>query len=423
MRKICLTLVGIYLLMLHAFSQSVEKDSSTYGSKPLRVDEVNLVSSYYTQNGDHSAITGGTGTERVVDLANGLDIKWVGIDKSQRKHSLTATLGIDHHSSASSAFVNKSGASKTGGTRVYPSIDWTVENARRGTGFELGSYYSEEYNYKSFGLDAGLTKKTTNNGEFNVKLTGYFDKVKQILPSELIPVDTVRSTSGTVYITTASGRVVALNSGGGIAAGKRPSIPSKPRTTLTSSFSFSQVINERLQGIILLDVVYQQGDLGLPFHRVYWNDGSVHEENLPAQRLKLPVGVRVNYFLGDRIVLRSYYRYYIDDWGLKAHTASLEVPVKITPFFSVVPFYRFYSQTAAKYFAPFEAHTAKDPYYTSNYAYAAFNSHFFGAGIRIAPPKGIVGMKNFSLIEIRYGHYTQNVDLSSDVISMNLKFK
>jgi len=110
------------LLMLHAFAQSVEKDSATYASKPLKVDEINLVSSYYTQNGDHSAITGGIGTERVVDLANGIDVKWVGFDKNQRKHSLTATLGIDHHSSASSAFVNKSGASKTGGTRVYPPL-------------------------------------------------------------------------------------------------------------------------------------------------------------------------------------------------------------------------------------------------------------------------------------------------------------
>src|SRR5664279_3850923 len=270
MKRICLSLVGIYIMVLQAFSQSAAKDSSTYKSKPLKIDEINLVSSYYTQNGDHSAVTGGIGTERVVDLANGLDVKWVGFDKNQRKHSLTASLGIDHHSSASSAYVNKSGASKTGGTRIYPSVDWTIENEKKGTGLAFGAYYSREYNYKSFGLDAGFTKKNKNNGEFGVKLTGYFDHVKQILPSELIPVDTVITPAGTTYITTASGKVVALNSSGGIRAGKRPTIPTKPRTTLTSSFSFSQVINTRLDGIVLLDLVYQQGDLGLPFHRVYW---------------------------------------------------------------------------------------------------------------------------------------------------------
>ena len=131
----------------------------------------------------------------------------------------------------------------------------------------------------------------------------------------------------------------------------------------------------------------------------------------------------MNYFLGDKIIIRSYYRYYIDSWGLQGHTASLEVPVKITPFFSISPFYRYYAQTAVKYFAPYEAHSASEQYYTSNYALSKFTSNFFGAGIRIAPSKGIFGMQNFTALEIRYGHYTQNIDLNSDVISLNLKFK
>jgi len=194
------------MMMLHTYAQSFSKDSSSYKSKPLKIDEINIVSSYYSQNGDHSAITGGIGTERVVDLSNRLDVKWVGWNKNQRKHSLTASLDIDHHSSASSAYVNNSGASKTGGTRIYSSIDWTFENEKKETALELGAYYSKEYNYKSFGLDAGFTKKTKNNGEFNVKLTGNFDKVKQILPSELIPVDKGRTPAGTTYITIASGK-------------------------------------------------------------------------------------------------------------------------------------------------------------------------------------------------------------------------
>ena len=50
MKKICLTLVGIYLMMLHAFAQYQEdKDTSFYISKPLKIEEINLVSSYYKQ--------------------------------------------------------------------------------------------------------------------------------------------------------------------------------------------------------------------------------------------------------------------------------------------------------------------------------------------------------------------------------------
>jgi hypothetical protein len=198
-------------------------------------------------------------------------------------------------------------------------------------------------------------------------------------------------------------------------------IPSKARDTYTASFAFSQVINERMQGSIAMDLVYQSGYLGLPFHRVFLNTGKDTIENLPSQRFKLPIGVRLNYFVGDNIILRSYYRFYVDNWGMVSHTASLEVPVKITPFFSISPFYRYYVQSAVNYFAAYEKHTLADQYYTSNYALSAFTSQFFGAGVRIAPPKGI--LKGLNSLEIRYGHYSQTTDLTSNIISLNLKFK
>jgi hypothetical protein len=44
------------------------------------------------------------------------------------------------------------------------------------------------------------------------------------------------------------------------------------------------------------ELVYQDGYLGLPFHRVYFNDAGVHVEALPSTRLKIPLGLRANYF-------------------------------------------------------------------------------------------------------------------------------
>jgi hypothetical protein len=142
---------------------------------------------------------------------------------------------------------------------------------------------------------------------------------------------------------------------------------------------------------------------------------------LPSQRFKLPIGLRLNYFLGDKIILRGYYRFYADNWGMVSHTASLEVPIKITPFFSITPFYRYYVQTGINYFAPYEKHTTADQYYTSNYALASFSSQFFGTGLRVAPPNGVWGKLN--TLEIRYGHYAQTTDLTSNIVSLNLKFK
>jgi hypothetical protein len=432
MKKICLTFVGMYMMLLHAFSQATSKDSSAYTPKKLKLDEVNIVSSYYNQTADKSSVMGGRtdskGIGNVTDLANGLDIKFVGWDGKGRKNTLEGGCGIDYHTAASQAFVDSNGRARNNGTRIYPTLDWTIENDRNGNSFGLGAYYSAEHNYyHSIGLNGSFSKKTKNNGEFSTKITGYFDNIKMIRPSEFIPIDSIKnlpSTDSIVYITTASGNTEALNFGSGqvVNKGSRPRIPSRSRNTYTASFSFSQVINERLEGSISTDLTWQTGYLGLPFHRVYFNTGQDTIENLPSSRFKFPIGIRLNYFLGDRIILRSYYRFYTDNWGLVSHTFNVEVPVKITPFFSVSPFFRYYTQTASTYFAPYGGHSPGDSYFTSNYALAAFNSEFYGSGIRWSPPNGIGGTA-LKTLEIRYGHYTQTTDLISDVISLNLQFK
>jgi Protein of unknown function (DUF3570) len=403
MKRICLTVIGLFLLFAHVFAQREAADTSTYKPRKLHFDEVDLVSSYYTQNGDHSAIRGGIGDEHVTDLANGVDVKFVGWDARERKNSLTAGMGVDHHTAASQAWISKTGASRrTDGLRLYPSLDWTRENEQKGSSIGAGVYYSNEFNYHSLGFDVNGTQKTKNNGEFGVKLSAYVDRVTMILPSEFEPAGAYRV-----------GRNGEL---------KHPDYGSNGRQTYTASLSFSQVINTRLQGSLLLDLVEQEGYLGLPFHRVYFKDGADSIEKLPSNRFKLPIGLRVNYFWGDNLILRGYYRYYTDSWGIRSHTASLEASVKLTPFFSVTPFYRYYTQTAANYFAPYEMHVETDTYYSSNYALAAFHSSFFGAGVRLAPPKGIFD-SHLKMLEIRYGHYTQTTDLVSDVISLNLQFR
>ncbi len=431
MKRICLTVVGLYLMLLHAFSQVSYSDSTGYKSRKLKPEEVNLVSGYYDQSADKSAVMGGRtdykGNGAVTDLANGLEIKLVGWDPQGRKNSLTAGWGIDHHTAASQAYVDSNGHAHNYGNRVYPTLDWTISNQKKGTEFGVGAYYSAEHNYyHSIGLNTSWSKKTKRNGEFSAKLTGYFDRIKMILPSEFIPVDSIKNvptTDSVVYITTASGRTEALTyvNGQPVGGSAKTVIPSKARDTYTATFSFSQVINQRMQGSIALDLVYQSGYLGLPFHRVYLNTGKDTIENLPSQRFKVPIGFRLNYFLGDDLILRMYYRFYADTWGMTSHTANVEVAVKLSPFFSISPFYRYYIQTAANYFAPYEKHSVTDQYYTSNYALAAFTSQTFGAGFRLAPPKGVIG--HLKVLEIRYAHYTQTTDLKANTVSMDLTFK
>ena len=447
MRRVCLTITGLVFTVLASFSQQAPSTSSTtpttftpsdtagFRSRHLRIDEVNILSSYYSQTADKSAVSGGDpgprGIGNVTDLSNGIELRLVGWDPKGRKNTLTGGLGMDNHTAASQAYVDSSGKGKKTGTRIYPTLDWTIENQKRGTSFGIGAYYSAEHNYyHSIGLNTSFSAKTHHNGEFSAKLSGYFDRIVMITPSELIPVDTAKAAvsqvrDSIIYVTTASGRTQALNYSTGqvISTGGKVSIPSSSRDSYSASFSFSQIINQRMQGVLLLDIAYQSGYLGLPFHRVYFADSTTAVvEKLPSQRFKLPVGLRLNYFLLDNLILRGYYRFYIDNWGVRSHTVSLEVPVKITPFFSVSPFYRYYIQSASKYFAPFKAHTEADQYYTSNYALSAFTGQYLGADLRLAPPAGVL-KTHLSALELRYGHYTETTHLVSNVISLDLTFR
>jgi len=424
MKKIYLSIVGFsFICSINAHAQSKadsakikpaytingtpKQDSSHYNPHKLHLDEVNFVTSYYSQNGDHSAVTGGIGTEKVTDIANGLDLNFVWTNHNQNKNTLAVGLGFDYHSAASQAFVSKTGASSPTGTRIYPSVDWTVENAKTGNTFGVGAYASSEFNYNSLGADLHYSVKTDNkNGEFSAKLQGYFDHVTLIYPSEFEPASTTINTNG--------------NYGDG---GGHHNYGSSPRETYSAAFGYSQIINSRLQIAFLADIVEQKGFLSLPFHRVYFSNGKDTIERLPSSRFKLPVGFRANYFLGDNIILRSYYRYYADSWGIRSNTANLEVVYKVSPFFSISPFYRYYTQSAARYFAPYEEASPNQTYFTSNYEYAKFHSQFFGVGFRVAPPNGVFGWQGLHELEIRYGHYAQNTDLTSNVVSLNLGFK
>jgi hypothetical protein len=144
---------------------------------------------------------------------------------------------------------------------------------------------------------------------------------------------------------------------------------------------------------------------------------------LPDNRLKLPIGARLNYFLGDNIVLRSFFRYYADNWGIKSETAELETAIKLTPFASISPFYRYYQQTAADYFNSYGQHQISEQFYSSDYDLSKFHSSYFGAGIRLAPPAGVLGIAKLSMLELRYGHYVRSNGLNSNIVSMNLRFR
>lgn len=401
MKKLCLS-VGLLLSLWRAgYAQSDAQP--TYEKRKLKVEEVNLVSSYYAQDGHNSAVTGGIGTEKLDDISNGVDLILRSTDRRNRQHTLTFDFNIDHYTSASQDRIDPltvSSASRSD-THIYPSVAWSVHDDARRTTRGIALSYSTEYDYKSHGISLNFAKASVdNNREVSLRAGAFFDTWTAILPPELRP--------------------EGYGSG---AEGDRDPVAHKPRNSYNVGLSLSQIVNKRLQVLLTVEPSFQQGLLSTPFHRIYFRDGSETVERLPGSRLKLPIGVRLHYFLGDRVIVRTFYRYYIDDWGMRAHTVNLEAPVKLTSFASVSPFYRFSRQTAVRYFAPYGQHTLTERYFTSDYDISGFTSQFLGAGVRLAPPGGVLGVGHWQSVELRYGHYVRSTGMVANSVTLLAKLK
>jgi hypothetical protein len=288
------------------------------------------------------------------------------------------------------------------------------------------------------------------NTEIGLKGSAYLDTWKPIYPTELREyADYGSKFQSSGYFK----GVTILNQAGSATTTYLPSAfktwDQTGRNSYTLSFFASQILSQKLQMALFFDVVAQMGMLSTPYQRVYFSDKpnyyigygafipsyttpdntGVYQladniEKLPTSRYKFPFGVRLNYYINERFVLRSYYRYYIDDWGLKAHTLNFDLPVKLSQAFSITPSFRYYAQTKADYFAPYEAHLSTEKYYTSDYDLSKFTSKQYSlalnytdvfTGFKISK----IGLKN---INLKFSHYSRSDGLGANIFSLGIKF-
>ena len=221
------------------------------------------------------------------------------------------------------------------------------------------------------------------------------------------------------------------------------------RNSYSVSVGLSQVVSKKLQASVFFDVLQQQGLLSTPYHRIYFadkanyyigregyipnyeseNNAGVYKladdiERLPDSRFKLPIGARLNYYINERFVLRTYYRYYSDNWDIQSHTVNIELPLKVSDRFTIFPMYRFYTQTQSKYYAPYEKHLSTEQYYTSDPDLATFEANQYGFGVSYTDifTGGKIwkfGLKN---IDFRFNQYRRSDRLTANIASIGFKF-
>lgn len=375
-------------------------------SSKVDLDDIDItfLSSYYEQDGNHAAVTGGTGTEYLNNIAPSVIINFP-VDTVR---SLSLLGGVDYYSSASSDNIDNpaldpdhvSGESSSD-LRGYATLGYKVKNKSKSTekGVSLG--FSKEFDVVSGQIGASWGKASKdNNRSISLKGSYYYDNWKLIAPIEL------RETTN--YATNV-------------------------RHTGSISLTGVTVLNTRMKMSLTSDLTVQQGLLSTPFHRVYFIDEALARvENLPDFRYKIPTAIRLNYAISSDVIFRSFYRYYWDNWGVQGHSMKVELPIKIRKVFKVYPFYRYHVQSAADYFQSFQAHVSGTEFYTSDHDLSAFTTHKYGAGIKWSPFEGIgnwntpwkKGYKSyFKSIEFRYAHFNRSDGLEADIFTLALQFR
>lgn len=410
---------------------------TTYKKRVLENVEVDILASFYSQDGKNAAVTGGIGTEKLNDLAAAIIVSTPLNDDD----ILTIDAGISAYTSASSSNINpfdgpgeadpyqaSSGASSSGSwinvNGIYSHSSDDRNNIVTGK-----ISFATEYDYSSFGFGGSYTRLfNEKNTELSVNANVFLDTWEPIYPYELRPFgeggNGINDPLFWKYPITGN-------------PDYNPSFTEFTNTNRNSysiGLGFSQILTKKLQISIVADLVQQEGLLSTPFQRVYFkdvDDSFIQKfhladdvERLPDTRLKMAFGGSLNYYVNERIVIRTYYRYFTDDWNINSHTASIEIPVKITDKFTLYPNYRYYMQTAAQYFAPYNEHLSTEEFYTSDYDLSEFNAHQYGLGVSYTDIFTKMHVWKFGIksLDLEFSQYQRNSGLKAFIITAGAKF-
>ena len=350
---------------------------------PLDVD---FLFNYYDQDGDNSPVTGGIGTEEQQVIAPVVVLRWA----ASEQWTLSATFGVDNISSASTDNIDTevSSASEQDNrghtyltaSRLLGKNTWTV-----------GAGFSTEYDYKSFSGSLGWSRDFNDrNTTLSAGLKHYQDTV------DLYDID-------------------------GILQGE------DDRTTTEVSFAWTQILGPRTVFGSEISFTSQSGFLSTPFHEVILVDGRRVAERLPDSRSRLAVGLNLNHAFSKKIVQRTNYRFYDDDFGITAHTIESETHFRLPTETALwlFPILRFHTQTASDYFGLPGVFTESAPYFTADRDLSEFTSEKFGMGFRwtrgLQPARGFFGrLRGF---ESRIASYSREDGLDALSVSLALSWR
>ena len=317
--------------VVYTISDNPKDSIKAYKKKVLENTEVDFLMSLYGQDGVHSPVNGGIGTEKLSDQTAAIIIS-IPLNADD---VLTVDAGISAYTSASSSNVNPfmnststplkslswgikglvaSGASGGGGggggggntgggggpvpiqNAVNPvgtpwlastgashaeklkSLSTTYSHSSDDRNLIWGSNISlsSEFTYSSFGFGGNVTKLyNEKNTEIGLKGSVFLDQWRRIYPTELKEYQLIGD--GFQYLGYFAGVNILDQSGKTITSTDYLPSGFKPwanagRNSYSMSFYVSQIVSKKFQAALFFDLVLQQGMLSTPYHRIYFAD-------------------------------------------------------------------------------------------------------------------------------------------------------
>ena len=148
-------------------------------------------------------------------------------------------------------------------------------------------------------------------------------------------------------------------------------------TTYLASLSVSQILSRNAIGSVTYDLIYLDGFQQNPYRAVAAG-GTLVGERHPEQRLRHAVAAQTRYFVERTgTTLIGSYRFYTDDWGLRAHTPELRVIQDAGETMQLGLRYRYHRQGAADFYQDryLTADPAMEPFLSDDEKLSQFDNH------------------------------------------------
>ncbi|MBK9639585.1 MAG: DUF3570 domain-containing protein [Bacteroidetes bacterium] len=358
MKKIFI-IAGMLCLISKAKAQTVD---SNYQYQNIDKSEIEALYSYYTQDGKHSAVTGGQGTEELNVQAVSLKAKHY----LTQKFDLNWKAGVDVITSASTDKIDYvlTSASRVD-RRIFADLNFSI-HAKNKSLVTFGTGVSAESDYLSVPVRLNYrSQETTNGSQWNLSLDAAFDDLRwgRFNPDFYSPVRLVYP--------------IELRSTDWFKNYRRQSY------NLMSSYSI--LLSKKSQLAFFAGMSLQEGLLSTPFHRIYLTNGNTVIEKLPSQRIKIPLAVQMNSFISSQFILKQNLGLYKDNFDIHAISLEEELSWKANRNMYLSIFSRAYAQTASIYFKEKGEHHANDSFYTSDRDLSKFTSLNTGLELFIHP--------------------------------------